>query len=133
MKSSVDKHIQQNLTKIFHSDDMDQLDQIVTKYGVDFEINGGTLLFWAVYVNNILAVKRLLELGADPNILDSNGRSCLSIASYFGFVDIFKHLIRYGAKIDSSCIERAYHGWDGHVQEEILKVLKRYPFNNKDN
>ena len=128
-----DKHMQQKLMKIIDSNDMDQLDQFVTKYGVDCEINGGTILFWTVYLNNLSAVKRLLELGADPNLLDSNGRSCLSIASYFGFVDIFKHLIRYGATIDSSCIERAYHGWDGHVQEEILKVLKRYPFNNKDN
>lgn len=108
------------------SNDLNLLDEFVNKHGVNYEINGATLLYWAVYVNNLLAVNRLLELGANPDFRNEIGTSCLSLACYFGFVEILKSLISYGAKIDSDCIHRAKHGWGGHVQEEILSVLQKH-------
>lgn len=124
----MDKH--RNFIMILDSSDVNQLDELVNKYGVNCEINGATPLYWAVYINNLSAVKRLLELGANPNLTDENRRSCLSVACYFNFVDVSRLLIENQALIDSTCMERAYYGWDGHIQVETLNVLQEYGWIN---
>lgn len=127
-----DNQMQQKLKKLMNSKDMNLLDDFVKNYGVNSEINGASLLYWMVFVNHLSGVKRLLELGADPNFRNEMGTSCLSLACYFGFVEIAETLIRYGAKIDSDCFNRANHGWGGHVQQEILRVLQKHRRNNED-
>lgn len=125
-----DQHMQGEYRMIMHSKDFDKLDRFVRDYGANCEINGASLLFWAVYSNKSMVVNRLLELGADPNCRNEFGASCLSLACFYGFVDVLKTLIDHGANIDFGCVNRAYYGWDGHIQVEILKVLREYGWIN---
>lgn len=130
VKLNIEKLIQNEFMMIMDSNNLDRLDKYVNIHGVNREINGATLLFWAVYRNKLRIVNRLLLLGADPNFRNQTGTSCLSLACYFGFVEVVKTLTKHGAKIDASCVNRAYFGWDGHVQVEILNILEKYGWIN---
>ena len=57
-----------------------------------------TPLMFAAYNNYIDAAKVLLELGADPNLKDIEGRTALSIAEERGFDEFVKLLKQYGAR-----------------------------------
>lgn len=47
---------------------------------------------------SVLAVRTLLELGADPNIPNGNGRTPLQTASRGHFTEIVDLLVRHGAR-----------------------------------
>ncbi|MBS4220074.1 ankyrin repeat domain-containing protein [Bacillus sp. FJAT-49711] len=93
---------------------------------VNDEIAGGTPLMWAVRQNNIEFVKRLIELGADPNKVDDVGRSPLEIACYYGFLEVAEVLLQKGAKVDFNCFRRAECSWYGSSQRELIELLKRW-------
>jgi ankyrin repeat protein len=47
----------------------------------DVDENGQTALHWAAYLSNVIAAKKLIDKGADPNIVDQHGRSPLHVAA----------------------------------------------------
>ncbi|WP_025729699.1 ankyrin repeat domain-containing protein [Heyndrickxia ginsengihumi] len=107
-----------------------QLEELLKVNNLDEEVNAQSLLFWAVFHNRIDFVKKLIEEGTDVNCKDNIGRTPFSIACYFDFIEISRFLIESDAKIDAHCVERAYHGWDGHIQIGTLNLLQEYGWIN---
>lgn len=115
---------------LLRKSDTQRLEKFISRSEVNKEIQEQTLLYWAVHSGNIEATKLLIEKGALINQKDQFGRTPLSVAAYFGFVDIAKLLLKNNAKIDSQCMDRAYFGWDGQVQSEILALFGNYGWIN---
>ncbi|KAF7551279.1 hypothetical protein G7Z17_g5140 [Cylindrodendrum hubeiense] len=65
-------------------------------------------------------VRKLLELGADANALDSHGANCLSKAQ--GNEDLVKLLISYGARISTGAIVEAIRPPNLAVLEALLST-----------
>ncbi|MEC5424305.1 ankyrin repeat domain-containing protein [Virgibacillus sp. C22-A2] len=125
-KQVVERYRQLDFIKILESNELNQIDLNINKYNVNNKVHGASLLYWNVYLNNISIVKKLLELGANPNQKDSYGRIPLEIGAYFGFYQVCKILLESGADIDENCVQRAEHGWDGNKQVEILKLFEEW-------
>lgn len=103
-----------------------EIERYFIEHDVNDEIAGGTPLMWAVRQNNIEFVKRLIELGADPNKDDEVGRSPLEIACFFGYHGIAEYLLESGAQITSNCYRRAQFSWNNSEQKEIIELLKHW-------
>jgi hypothetical protein len=99
-------------------------------HDTDEEIHGQSLLYWAVFYNQLEFSKKLIEIGADVNQKDSFGRSPLSVSCFFGFIDLARLLLKNGAVIDFTCMDSAYYGWDGKIQTEILNLLSKWGWIN---
>ncbi|AIF42144.1 ankyrin repeat domain-containing protein [Virgibacillus sp. SK37] len=112
--------------EILESNNTSKLAEYVKNHNVDHEINGNSLLYWAVYMNQIQIVKELLKLGADQNKKDLYGRSPLEIGSYYGFYEVCKVLLENGVMVDENSLNRARRGWGGNRQSEILKLLEEW-------
>ena len=68
---------------------------------------GWNPLLWAVYYNQYVIVKYLLEKGADPNLTTRRsyrdveaGWTPMLIASYYGYSGSVKLLLKHGAKTE---------------------------------
>eukprot|EP01091_Cochliopodium_minus_P017606 TRINITY_DN6947_c0_g2_i1.p1 TRINITY_DN6947_c0_g2~~TRINITY_DN6947_c0_g2_i1.p1 ORF type:complete len:190 (+),score=39.48 TRINITY_DN6947_c0_g2_i1:68-637(+) len=59
-----------------------------------------TLLYVASGNNNISIVKHLIEYKANVNMISVNGETALSRATYWGFIELIKLLVRNGADIN---------------------------------
>lgn len=125
-KRNTQRNSQMDYIKILDFNDLKKLDEYLSDHDVNEKVNGESLIYWAVFNNKIPFVKRLLELGADPNQRDALGRSLLEKSSYFGFYDVCKVLLEKGAKIDEDCFRRAEKGWDGFRQNEIIELLQEW-------
>jgi len=110
--------------QLLRNNDKVELKLYLNSHSVNEEIDGQSLLYLAAYLNNIEFSQILLNRGANANFKDKANRSVLSICCYFGFYDIAKLLLENEAAIDASCMERAYFGWDGNIQLEILSLLR---------
>lgn len=106
------------------------LEQYVEINGPNKEVQGKSLLYWAAFHNSLEFCNRLIEMGARINYKDSHGRSPLSISCFFGRIQITKQLLRSGAIIDFECMEAAYYGWDGNIQNDILDLLREWGWIN---
>jgi ankyrin repeat protein len=115
---------------ILRKNDTQRMEKFISESAVNKEIQGQTLLYWTVHAGNLEMAKILIDHGALLNKKDRLGRTPLSAAAYFGFVDIAKLLLKKNAKIDTQCMDRAYFGWDGHVQTEILALFRNYGWIN---
>ncbi|XP_052771461.1 ankyrin repeat domain-containing protein 55-like isoform X2 [Mya arenaria] len=62
--------------------------------------DGYTPLAHAVLGKHLSAVKRLVKMGADVNVQDARGRTCLSVAAYQGWTEGLIYLLRKGARQD---------------------------------
>ena len=113
---------------LLDSNDAEGLVGYLRKHDVNGEHKGQSLLYWAVQNNNFEFTKLLVHHGADVNHCDRLGRTPLQIACYFGFVQIAIFLLENGADM-AGCIVRAKHGWDGHIQTEIIELLKHWENN----
>lgn len=111
---------------ILKNNDIESLKTYLKKHDADKEINGLSLLHWAVFMGNQEFTKTLIDNGADVNMKDELGRMPLEISSYFGFVEITEMLLIHKAKITSACIKRAKKGWDGKVQRDILNLFDKF-------
>ena len=68
------------------------------------EIGGQTPLFWTteeIGKNTLDTARRLLELGADPNICSKSHSTPLHEASSRGSLEVVRLLLSYGAKVDA--------------------------------
>lgn len=116
--------------EILEKNDIQKLEKFISRNNVNKEIQGQTLLYWAVHSGDLEITKLLIDKGACINKKDRFGRTALTNAAYFGFVDIAKLLLKNNAKIDSQCMDRAYFGWDGQVQTDILDLFRNYGWIN---
>lgn len=110
---------------LLRREDIDGLNEFLKTHNLNEELQGQSLLYWAVHSNNLVFTKHLVHQGAIVNKTDRLGKTPLLIACYFGFVDIASFLLNTGAVIDG-CLERAMRGWDGHTQTEIIELLKKF-------
>ncbi|WP_053361376.1 ankyrin repeat domain-containing protein [Bacillus sp. FJAT-27251] len=115
---------------LLHRKDGEGLVEYLRKYGVNQEHKGQSLLYWAVHNNNFEFTKQMVHHGANVNQCDRLGITPLIIACYFGFVQIASFLLENGADVNG-CKERAKHGWDDHIQTEILELLNHWEKNLK--
>lgn len=111
---------------VLQNNDKEALEKYLNNHDANEEIQGQSLLYWAVYLGNVEFTKILIERGADVNGKDKLGRTPLEITSYFGFLEIAELLLKHDAKITTACIERASNGWDGNVQTSILKLFEEH-------
>lgn len=96
-----------------------------------------TPLHWACQEEHTFICKKLLEKGADPNIIDDNGISPLHQVSALGNIAIFEWLIKYGADINSNTNHGApLHSavaWDQlHIVKRLLDLSALVNIRNKD-
>lgn len=111
--------------KLLKANDIAALEQYLKLYDANKEAHGQRLLHWAVLYNSLDFSKKLIEMGADVNQKDSFGRSSLSVSCFFSYIVLTRLLLKNGALIDFACMERAYYGWDGKIQTEILNLLSK--------
>lgn len=73
------------------------------------------------------AVKRLLDMGADPNAGDESGRTALHRAAAGGHNDTASYLIKRGAKLDIKDDQgsTALYEAEKHGHYETVKVIRR--------
>jgi ankyrin repeat protein len=64
--------------------------------------DGTTPLHWAVYNNDLTAVKRLLAAGADANAANDYGSTPLSEAAITGNIEVIRSLLKAGANVESA-------------------------------
>jgi uncharacterized protein len=64
---------------------------------VDIITKEGTPLTACVYKGDLLLAEKLLKKGANPNIADDNGSTCLIMAAQINNIDMVKLLLRYKA------------------------------------
>lgn len=114
---------------LLQSENKISLDEYLKTHDINEEHQGQTLLYWSVYHRNLDFVKNLVEKGADFNKPDKHGRTPISTACYFGFVEIVEYLLTLQGINTKACWERAQRGWDRHEQTEILDLLKTYRIN----
>ena len=103
---------------------MNCLEQYLKINNPNEEVEGYSLLYHAAYRNNLKFVQKLISYGADVNYKNRSNNTVLAMSAYYGFTDIVVELINNGARIDSICMDRAYRGWDGNVQIDILKQFE---------
>lgn len=123
VSGEVQRNPDRNLMNILESNNVDELVSYIEEHDVNQEINGASLLYWAVFLNQVQMLKKLLELGADPNKKDLHGRSPLEVGAYFGFYKVCHLLLEYGAKTEGA-LQRAEEGWQDNYQKEIVKLIR---------
>ncbi|GER75187.1 ankyrin repeat domain-containing protein [Weizmannia acidilactici] len=118
-----------DLIKIVTTNDRAGLGQYLDEHGGLNELcyYGQSVLHVSVFLNHLEMTRYILEeLGADPNIKDSIGRTPLQLACYYSFYQIAEVLLRNGGSIDQTCYARAMNSWDGSSQTEIIQLLKEW-------
>lgn len=116
--------------ELLRLNDVSGLEKYLNKNNCNKMIQGESLLSWAVRMGNVEFTNLLIDKGADVNQMDSLGRAPLSIASFFGFTDIAKLLVENKALISAAEMDRAYKGWDGNIQTEILNLFRKFGWIN---
>jgi ankyrin repeat protein len=106
-------------TDVLQTNDISGLEAYLRDHDVNEQVHGQSPLYWAVFQNNAAFCQILIDHGAHVNHQDSFGRTALSTACYFEFTTIAKLLLKHQATIDTQCMRRAYHGWDGHIQVQV--------------
>lgn len=116
--------------KLLKENDVSGLEQYLKINDVNEELQGQSLLYWAVFHNRYDISKKLIEYGADVNQKDNHGRTPLSISLFFNFTKIAKLLLCNEARIETTSMDRAIFGWNSQVQIESINLLKQYGWVN---
>lgn len=119
-----------NVLRILKNNHLKQLELYLQEHNANEEIRGQSLLCWAVFLGHLEAARLLIKQGADVNKKDELERTPLSIAAFFGFTDISKLLLEHHAEISGAEMERAYYGFDEHIQINILNLFREYGWIN---
>ena len=94
-------------------------------------IDDETVLTHAIKTLNILAVKALLDAGADPNATNKKGVTPMSGAAHKGNIVIMQYLLDAGAEVNAlnnsgstALIQASHFGWD----EAVRFLLKNHAY-----
>lgn len=91
-----------DFAKCISKGEFERAEKILRDHSIDIDFKdpkfGETLLYWAVFNDNIDAVKFLVEHGANPNAHNTcNGTSPMVLASSrFNSIEILKYLLEHG-------------------------------------
>ena len=80
--------------------DLEKLQKFIDKYGVDYRIQGITLLNWASDLGYTDAVQLLLQNNATVDVTDNMGNTALLLAVLYGHEKIVELLIGVGADVN---------------------------------
>ncbi|MGG3691794.1 cyclic-phosphate processing receiver domain-containing protein [Heyndrickxia ginsengihumi] len=116
--------------KIIKNNDIIELERYLRTHDANEEVQGRSLLSWTVHLGNVEFTKLLIEKGASINQKDELGRAPLSIAAFFGFVDIARLLLQNKSQIDTTAMDRAYFSFNGNVQTDILDLFRGFNWIN---
>ena len=109
------------------NNDLQDLSDFITQYGVNAPVDDGTSLHQAVFNNKVEIVKYLLDKKADPDALYKNGYTPLIEAIDRQYWEIARLLIQYGANVSlkdekhSSPLYRAILRFNGDTS--LIKLL----------
>ncbi|XP_060571828.1 ankyrin repeat domain-containing protein 55-like isoform X2 [Ruditapes philippinarum] len=101
--------------------------------------DGYTPLAHAVLGKHVQTLKRLVKMGADVNVQDAQGRTCLAIAAYQGWSDGVVYLLRKGARQDivdksgRTPLHAATYDTDNRSLLALMKRLSEAEINIGDN
>lgn len=109
---------------IIKNNEIHELERYLEEHDVNEVVQGQSLLYWTVHQGNVEFAKLLIERGANVNQKDGHERSILCVAAFYGFTDIVRLLLQNNATIDATAMDRAYHGWDGYIQTDILDLFQ---------
>jgi len=119
------KQISQINNQILMLDPKEDFDRFIRLMNKGANVNTAAsypLIYKVIQQGNLNLLKVLKEKGADINIRDRDGKTPLSVASWNGYKEIVKYLVKNGAYINYGLhpplCEAAYSG-----ETEILKIL----------
>ncbi|KPI92179.1 PREDICTED: L-asparaginase 1 [Papilio xuthus] len=83
------------------------------------------LLFYAIDHNDFRGVKKILDMGADVNVQDSDGKTALHQAVIKGNIEIIEYLLKNGASVHlkTKCGESPLLTAVKHDEESVIKLL----------
>jgi ankyrin repeat protein len=81
---------------------------------------GSGLIHVSINVLNLPFLQLLIEYGANPNLLDSNGITPLELAVQQGNIDMIEYLLDNGAQIPNNILTLAIESF---VEPEIIEYL----------
>ena len=116
------------LAKCISKNDFGKAEKILSQeqIGIDYREPkyGETLLFWAVWNEDIDAVKFLISHGANPNAHDTyNGESPIAIASdYFIRSDILSYLLEHGGNPNDYVKENEALSYSPSVKTPLIRA-----------
>lgn len=116
-KRSPDYHEQRDCIRAIKNQDIEKLAAFINKYGVDASVLNGTCLHQAIFNNNYLAVKFLLDHQANPDALYENNITPLLASIDLNFWDIATLLIQYAADVNLK---------DGQNNTPLSKAIFHY-------
>jgi ankyrin repeat protein len=127
--------LDESLSWAARSDRVDALELLVSRGArVDADVYRGTALAWASSCGHVAAVRRLLELGADPNGRTTFGgpdhgeaATALHLAAESDRLDVIRELLEAGADptIRDARHEHTPAGWAEHGGREAARDLLR--------
>lgn len=83
---------------------LDVIDEVAVSVAeLEQKVDGETMLFQAAKDGEIEVVKKLLQLGANPNSPSLGSVMPLHIAAKFGHLEIIEELLNGGANVDGKC------------------------------
>lgn len=104
--------------------------EVLINDDVNFKSKNNSTLLMIAISRNVEIVRLLLENGANPNVVNCNGSTALSIAIYFKNYALAELLIRYGANTDivdglsgKLPLENVY---DQFIKEKLEGIRKQY-------
>jgi ankyrin repeat protein len=114
------------------SGDTARIAQLIAS-GADVNVRGGvnnwTALMHAIHKNQLESVKALLDAGADVNAVAVR-ETALTMAAAYGYADIVRELLDYGAKPSADALDGAVGGANdidrftvGKCQAETVRAL----------
>mmetsp|Transcript_1597 Transcript_1597/g.3718 ORF Transcript_1597/g.3718 Transcript_1597/m.3718 type:complete len:377 (+) Transcript_1597:26-1156(+) len=91
---------------------------------------GSAPLYLAVRNGNVDLVRKLLNVGAEPNLENRNKRRPVHAAAMGGFLEVLKVLVEHGATLDPTIARDSsgttlWHEAAAHAQDEFLRELAK--------
>lgn len=104
MSFANDEQLQSFALKSCIKHDIEMLSKIIKEINIEYSYSKEwKLLHYAVFLRQYEIVKLLLNVGANPNSINNNGRTPLHLAARYGYEEIVTRLIMTGA--DCSIID----------------------------
>jgi ankyrin repeat protein len=128
-------------TAAMHSDNKEVLDLILRHENVKIDgrdASGCTALHFAATSSNVVAVKHLIEMGANPNLLNNKGSSPLHVAAVFAKDIAIIDVLLNNKQVDVDALDNSgqnalcYAKCNQHgLAKEIVSRLEGNGFKNK--
>lgn len=110
--------------------DIKELGRYLEEHDANEVVQGKSLLYWTFHQGNVEFAKLLIKKGANVNQRDGLGKSILSVAAFYGFTELVRLLLKHNATVDVAAMDRAYYGWDGYIQTDILDLFRENQYFN---